>query len=275
LLSERIRYSITGVLALSIMDSKRIRRVHKASMAGIIASFAYLAAGLVAAALRAAADHVFMMAGGVLVGFVVAVESSYVVSPMRAKRHTLMGAAYAGLLAAPLVALVAPPVGVLLGMEAWAWILVASLAVETLPAFVGAALSRGTVRASLAAAGFSDLLAAVYLALAALRLPGSPVLIGLGLLYAFPVPMIFSVSLHAFPSTYGRRPLWPLLPLPFALTAASSLGLALAGRVEAWVLLAAALSLVTYLPAVRIHEAPRIAREIASSKLSPIVVNSS
>ena len=257
---------------MPVMDSRRIRRVHKASMAGVIASLAYLAAGLVAAGLRAAESHVFMMAGGVLVTFVVAVESSYVVSPMRAKGHPLMTAAYAGLVVSPIIALLAPPLGVALGLRVWAWLLAASLLVEALPAFVGASLARDTVRASLAAAGFSDLLAAAYLALAPLRLGGSPVLAGLGLLYAYPVPMIFSVSLHAFPSTYARKPLWPLLPAPFALAAASSLGLALTGRLGAWMLAAAALSLVAYIPAARIHEAPRIAGEIASSRKPQIVV---
>ncbi len=256
----------------STMDSRRIKRVHRASMAGILASLAYLAIGLVAAAVRAAEYHVFMMAGGVLVAFVVAVESSYVVSPMRAKSHPLMGASYAFLVASPIIAALAPPIGVALGLGAWSATLIASLALEVIPALVGASLSRGSVRASLAASAFSNALTAVYLGVAAHTLRGNPVLVGLGLLYAFPVPMIFAVSLHAFPSTYGRKPLWPLLPLPFALAAAASLGLAVEARPAPWILVAAALSLVAYIPAARIHEAPRIAGEVSRERKPPIVV---
>lgn len=80
------------------------------------------------------------------------------------------------------------------------------------------------------------------------------------LAYLFPVPMIYAVSLHSFPKTYGHtfsRP-WATLTL---LAHVAGAVLALTGLQAGFVLMAA--SMVLYLPAIGIHRVPE-ALEFAS-----------
>ena len=256
------------------MESRHIRLVHKSSMAVVLLSIVYVLSGIVVAGAGEAALHIYTMTGGALGAFVVAVESSYTVSPLRAKKHPLMPAALAGLVFSPLAAAASVPLGYLAGPRAWAASLAVANAVEALPALVAASLSRGAVRASMAAAGYTNASTAAYLALY-LAAPGSaPGLLwaGVGYVLVHPVQMIYSVTLNAFPSTYGRRPLYPLLPVPFALATLGA-GLILAGpQYYAAGTLVGALSTLVYLPAVRFHEAPRIWREILQSRRPPVVV---
>ncbi len=252
------------------MEARHIRAVHKSSMAVVWLSLAYFLSGLAAGPEHRAAFHISMMAAGMLGAFVVAVESSYIVSTLRAKSHPLMPAALAGLVAAPPIAAAAAPLGALAGPGPAAAAIAAALALEAVAAIVAAGLTRGSVRLSMAASAYASLAGAAYSALAAGVEP--LVVAGLGFLAAYPLQMIYAVSIHAFPSTYSRRPIAPLAPAPFALaTLAAALIAVEPGEWRAAALLAG-LSTLAYLPAARVHEAPRIWGEVASSRRPPIVV---
>jgi hypothetical protein len=177
---------------------------------------------------------------------------------------------------APILAAASAPAGYLGGLRAWAASLAAAEALEAVPAVVAASLTRGSVRASMAASAYTNLATAAYLgALAALPRASRPPLVwaGIGYLLVYPVQMIYSVTLNSLPSTYGRRPVYPLLPLPYALaTLAAALVLARPGEAALAAVLGSA-STLAYLPAVRIHEIPRLWREeVRGSRRPPIVV---
>ncbi len=73
------------------------------------------------------------------------------------------------------------------------------------------------------------------------------------LAYLFPVPMIYAVSLHSFPKTYGYRFSWPWAA-SMVLTHAAGAVLALAGLRAGYVVMAA--SMVPYLLAIGIYRVP-------------------
>ncbi len=73
------------------------------------------------------------------------------------------------------------------------------------------------------------------------------------LAYLFPVPMIYAVSLHSFPKTYGYRFSWPWTAATL-LTHVAGATLSLAGLQAGFVLMAA--SMVPYLLAIGIHRVP-------------------
>ena len=251
------------------MGSREIGLVHASSKAGILASLAYIALGLAAPPLGRPEWHIYMMAGGALGAFVIAVESSYIVSALRGREHPLMTAALAGLVASPILALLAPPLGAALGLRAWAITLAVASLAEALPAALASRLSRRLVKASLAGAAYTNLLAAAYLAGAASIRP-PPVIAGLGLLYALPLPMIYSVTLNALPSTYKFEPSPAGILLAYILAGmAAALGLEPA-HAPTWAPLAAALSTLAYIVGVRAYRAYSLALKAVSEAPSRV-----
>ncbi len=242
--------------------------VHFASRFGVAASIAELVLALVAALLGYYWYHVSLIAGGVLVGFVASIASSYIVSGIRGKESSLMGLAKALLLVVPAAAPFTPLAGVLIGP--WALGVSASvvLLAASIPAFIAASLTRGSVRASMAGIGVSSLYGAVYLAVGCLT--GSVydyIYFYTGLLYAYPVPMIYSVSIHSFPSTYREKPVLPLYAAAMAVLAA---GLALTLQGMDYGFPVSAASMLLYYPAIGLHRAGRVLSKIKEAR-NPIV----
>lgn len=255
-------------MAAKKLSSSDIFLIHLSSRLGVLLSATGLAAALGAALLGNYWSHVALIIGSVMAGFVVSIAASYIVSGLRGKQHATMPLVKVLLLALPIAAPISPILGIALGPTGLAPYLSGILALAAIPAIVAALLSRHTVRTSMAGIAFSSILGALYTAWGTLAgIVYDYIWFYTGFLYSYPIPMIYSVSVHSFPSTYHEK---PVTPLYWAVMGLNALGLALyastwqEAQLAGLALLVA--GLLAYFPAIGLHHAPRIASRIKASK---------
>ncbi len=246
------------------MDGKVITY---ASRLGIVVSLAMLTAGLFSAYIGELHFHMYLLGSGVLVGFVASIASAYVASAAgrmlsRMPKPLLLA------LAVPPLPLALSPIAALANRIIWAVYIAAFLAPTIPPTLWVTRQVKGSVRLSMIGVTVTKIMAIAYLIVLALASRDvEEIWALLGLLAAYPIPMIYSVSINSFPSTYKMQPLGFLYPLLFALNILS-LALLLSGH-KLYMLLVLALALALYFPAIGFHRVIRIIVHIGKLKGVP------
>ncbi len=228
-----------------------------ASIAGILASAAYLAAAIVAAPAGFYGHHMVLALYGSLVLFPHAVAIAYVASasPRNSRPLQLAAVLSPAAIAAPLLGLYA--------LEAADLAVLAAFAPMIAAAARAAATRRGSARLSmiLVSATYTVSMATIayYLWVNATIIEKALMLVA-----AFDVTLIYAVTVHSLPSTFGDRPVAGASPVPHALAAAAALAAPWSTTLFS-ILLAA--SMAVYLVAARIARAYKYYERL--SRLDP------
>ncbi|AEM38033.1 hypothetical protein Pyrfu_0161 [Pyrolobus fumarii 1A] len=218
------------MLAASLSTARMMSKI------GIYLSIVYLSIGIVLAMSGyTALLHPVLTSFGAMTVFVSGVAIAYIISirPRKPLYPVLLVFGATLLYVAALIWLHSPVYGLATLAVGFAALGLGTLGTSMM------AKSGTTVRASLLALGYTFLFTSAYLMIAttSLQLSLHPTL--LGYIMAFPMQVIYAVTLHALPSTYNIRPsriiyaafplaslsslLLPLLPLYGALAASASL----------------------------------------------------
>ena len=236
-------------------DIRALYRV--ASRLGILASIAYLIAGMAFLPVERVLDHARILLYGALLLFPHSVALAYVASGFPGRIPALLGSgAYASL-----ALLAAPALGLLYSPSAALALFLVVFIVMVLTSGYVASGRRGSLRLSLALVALSYLVSSLVIA-AILTLKGEIGLFseGLALTIAYPLTLIYAVTVHSLPSTFRDSPLYmPASVLP-ALTLLASL-LALNDYVS-WSSLAVLASMALYAVAAKLYRLPTYARSI-------------
>lgn len=236
-------------------DIRALYRV--VSRLGILASIAYLVAGMAFLLAERVLDHARILLYGALLLFPHSVALAYVASGFAGSIPKLLGSgAYVSL-----ALLAAPALGLLYSPGAALALFLAAFAVMALISGYVASGRRGSLRLSLALVGLSYLVSSLVIT-AILTLKGKTGLFseGLALTVAYPLTLIYAVTVHSLPSTFRDSPLYtPASALP-ALTLLASL-LALNGYVL-WSSIAVLASMALYAVAAKLYRLPTYARGI-------------
>ncbi|MET1102161.1 MAG: hypothetical protein ABWW69_06790 [Pyrodictiaceae archaeon] len=250
----------------SSIGSNQILRVHEASRISILVTTILFWFGLAAAAAENPVLHMAFIVGGMLSGFVAGVASSYIVSGLRGKTHRIMGLTYYILILAPIIASLSPLLA-LAKLEYWLIFNAISLALLVVPSVVTAQLTQGTIRLSFVGFTISHVAASIYLIVG--YVTKAYIVIGiapflLGFLMAYPILMIYSVTINALPSTYGKKPLTLLYFISILLTLLALILLS-TGYVKVSTIVLAA-SFIAYAFAVRMDKLATIIKEVSGLK---------
>ncbi len=218
----------------------------EASRIGVLASAAYLAVALVSAPPGFLRVHTTLALYGAILLFPHAVAVAYVASSARAPRKPLLLAALATLayLPAPALALGNTLVGDLFFAAASVTLATASILI--------ARERKASVRISLTLVALTYALTIAAIVAADLSNAGLREK-ALALTIAYPLTLIYAVTVHSLPSTFGDQPDPRLAPIPHLLAAPAAILAPI--RPETALALTAA-SLLAYIPAARIHRLP-------------------
>jgi len=220
----------------------------EAARAGVVASIVYLAASLALLVAGYPHEHARAMTYGVLLLFPHAVAVAYVASASSARTYPLVG--LMALSVAP--AAVAPAVAVRsIGLAALLFAFVSAVSAPA-AALVGAGRRR-SVRLSLFMVSLSY--AATLAVIAYMLVAGHPRLFSqaaLALVIAYPVLLIYAVTVHALPATFSDEPSYPAALLLLALGGAGAL-LVASGSLEVGAI-AALSSAALYVYAARLYK---------------------
>lgn len=227
------------------------RVIRAVSAVGVIASIAYLLAAFIYLALDKPKIHARFMLYGALVLFPYSVSLAYVSSVAKKRVPSLIPLTVGNILLLPL------PVLWLYGVSDsfLEGILIIAGLLGVPSAFLVARERKASVKLSLELVGLTYTIMAVS---AASAVVSTGLLFhdhALALVYAFPLPLVYSVTVNAFPATFKDQPskrasyLLPLLSLVSAI-------LVLRGNVL-WANIVFALTLLLYIYAARLYRIPR------------------
>ncbi|ABM80905.1 hypothetical protein [Hyperthermus butylicus] len=235
---------------------------------GVVASLVYLVAGLLLLVLGQVHVHMYLMLFGVLMLFPHAVAVAYVASgAVRVSSFVVKLCLACMALSAPAYVL-AVFMGLWLSVETAVLAVVGVTAVSSLTAFLASnRVDGGSVGLSLLLVSASYALAGgAALAWLSLGKPGGLVLLALVLTIAYPVTLIYAVTVHSLPATYRDK---PSKLVALALPLLNALAAALLLRMEFRAGLAVtALGTLVYPYAARIYRVPRYLSQ-AMDRLKP------
>ncbi len=224
--------------------------VREIARLGVLASIAYLAASLILLLVGYKHRHAHLMLYGVLLLFPHSVATVYVASGVEGRRNAVRTAYIASL--ATLAMLIAPLSGLWLSWQAPIAVFTAVSVAMILASLVGGLGRRGSLKLSLILVASSY--AATLAAIAALLIGGWPSRFSIAataLTFAYPVTLIYAVTVHSLPSTFRDEPSFTLSAL---LPLLSGAGAVLVGlRLLKLGTLLTATSLVAYIYAARMY----------------------
>lgn len=243
-----------------------IKLVHRSSAFAVYISFFLLAEALWEALRGYTAFHAALMASTVLPVFVAGIATSYAASGAR-RSPRADKAALVLVIATYIVALAGLVLGGLAFLERLPprLLLAAVYAVYALALWIASAEApQGSVGLSIAGLAYAYTLAAIY------ALASSPTrgffTYYLGLVYALAITSIYAVTIHSFPSTYGKRPRTPLV---YTLYVAQGVSLALYAWRPPLGALALAATMLLYVPAARMDKLPVFLEKARAMKKGP------
>ncbi len=243
---------------------KPLHVAKEVSRIGVVAGIVYLAAALALLIIGSPHEHAREMTYGALILFPHSVAVAYVASVSTAETGVAIKAmSFASLLLIP-----APALALVYGPGP-ANILFLMVAIPTIAASLLVARARKrTVRTSLAMVASTYAITLIPISYWLLRGPPAKFSeAALPLIIAYPVTLIYAVTVHALPATYGDEPAKPLVPL-LPLANAASVTMMLLGhyRYGAW---AALLGTLLYIPAARLYKVVSYKKKLAARYRDP------
>lgn len=224
------------------MNPRRIPR--EASRIGVLASAAYLAAAFIAVPSHLLNIHTTLALYGAILLFPHSVAIAYVASAARrpAKPLILASLTTISYLIGPLLALYTNTIADILFIISSLTIAYASLEISK--------ERKASVRISLLLTTYTYIITVITIILTDLYNISFPEK-ALALTIAYPLTLIYAVTIHSFPSTFGDQPNPGIAPIPHVIAALAAILVILNPQIA---LLLATLSLLAYIPTARLYK---------------------